>query len=255
MQKVSILPNYHREKSRAANTALRYTNSLPENQNQGRYDVPLHLRQSIDRLGTEMGSGSKSKFRIDSKHLDEDANERHTYGHHRSYQKSRVIQYYEDISGDDSQKKDRFQPELDEELLLLGQDQTYVKADVYRRDLELLLGKSDIRRDSYESPDDYYENPYQDHHLDDSFNHRVETYHLEDLGSQVIEEKAEEEETSTVHVFTNKPITEEYSSVADADISDDDAKITDEASVSRKSINSSMVNIKRTKMFGNKSTL
>ena len=36
----------------------------------------------------------------------------------------------------------------------------------------------------------------------ESYNNRVEVYHLEDLENQVIEEKAEEEETSSVYIYS-----------------------------------------------------
>lgn len=115
-------------------------------------------------------------------------------------------------------------------------------ADNYRKDLDLLLRSDDKYSDDYG-------------YMDESMNNRVESYHLEDLGSQVIEEKAEEEETSTVQVHTNRLTNDEYSSMAEADVSDDDAKVMDEASISRRSINSSVINIKRIKLFGNQSML
>lgn len=81
---------------------------------------------------------------------------------------------------------------------------------------------------------------------------RVETYHLEDLGSMVIEEKAEEEETTTNQVVTNKNV-DDIEDINDED--DLDTKIMDEASVARRSINSSLINIKKTKAYGRKSDL
>ena len=63
-----------------------------------------------------------------------------------------------------------------------------------------------------------------------------EVYYLDDVGTQIIEEKAEEEEMSS-RVVTNRVTHTETSSVVDADISE-------EVSVSRKSINSSVINMK-----------
>lgn len=107
--------------------------------------------------------------------------------------------------------------------------------------------------DEFDQTENHYLN---DSPMDESINHRAESYHLEDLGDQVIEEKAEEEETSTVQVYTNnKDITEGFNTNIDCEISDDDIKIMDEDGISRRSINSSLINIKRTKMFGAKSDL
>jgi hypothetical protein len=80
--------------------------------------------------------------------------------------------------------------------------------DSNKNDLAMLLEKSHIKNDIFEDP--FYS--YDCSPNDESLNHRVETYHLEDLGSQVIEEKAEEEEASTVHVYSNKPSTEDFDS-------------------------------------------
>lgn len=53
MNKSSVLPHYNREKSRQANTVMRYTNSLPNDQQNNHFGIPSHLRKSIDRLGVE----------------------------------------------------------------------------------------------------------------------------------------------------------------------------------------------------------
>lgn len=53
MNKSSVLPHYNREKSRQANTVMRYTNSLPNDQQNNHSGIPSHLRKSIDRLGIE----------------------------------------------------------------------------------------------------------------------------------------------------------------------------------------------------------
>jgi hypothetical protein len=110
-----------------------------------------------------------------------------------------------------------------------------------------------MNQDDFDETENHYLNGSP---MDESINHRAESYHLEDLSNQVIEEKAEEEETSTVQVYTNnRDNTEGFNTNFDCEISDDDAKIMDEASISRRSINSSLINIKRTKMFGVKSEL
>lgn len=62
IQKASVLPSYHREKSRQVSSALRYTNSLPSGYSHSHCDIPLHLRQSIDRLGSDPPSEPKSMF-------------------------------------------------------------------------------------------------------------------------------------------------------------------------------------------------
>lgn len=99
-----------------------------------------------------------------------------------------------------------------------------------------------------EKTPDYYE-----HSGHDSLNHRIETYHLENLSDHVIEEKAEEEEASTVQVNTNKQTVEAFSTLTDC--YEDDIRIMEEDSVSRRSINTSQINIKRTNDFGNNSFL
>jgi hypothetical protein len=53
MNKPSVLPSYNREKSRQANTVMRYTNSLPNDQRDVNSGIPSHLRKSIDRLGLQ----------------------------------------------------------------------------------------------------------------------------------------------------------------------------------------------------------
>lgn len=204
---------------------MRYTNSLPSIASNHGPSIPSHLRKSIDRLG----SGITDPPRI-------------SLGEER-FTKPKVIEYYES----QTPQANETASEIDQEEILT--EGGFISNEFYKREVRDLeeTGKGEIL---YEEMED---NLFLEGDSDGYMGDRVETFHLEDLTSQIIEEKAEEDETTTNQMITNKEF-EKFSSNADVE-SEDDIKIMDEASVSRRSINSSLINIKKTKVFGRKSDL
>jgi hypothetical protein len=49
LQNPSSVYGYHRDKSRANYAALRYTNSLPADKQIDKYQIPQHLKKSIEK--------------------------------------------------------------------------------------------------------------------------------------------------------------------------------------------------------------
>lgn len=115
LQRSSVLPNYNREKSRQSTSSLRYTNSLPTGQAQVHRDIPLHLRQSIDKIGSERTDYDDCKL---NSHIfiDEPPAQGLTQGHQRTY-KREIIEYYEDINQTESPYYPNSPPAIEHILL------------------------------------------------------------------------------------------------------------------------------------------
>ena len=233
LQKSSVVPSYHREKkSRQADWSMRYTNSLPTSGSVSSSQIPSHLRHSIDQLASDSSEPVRSSLMSNY------------------FKQPRVIEYYEDTTPQANESAS--DPDNEYDNILFADGTEFVNADIYRNNISTQNEKKEEKKKYEEFEDHYLESPPNN---DDSINNRVEWFHLEDLGSQIIEEKAEEEETTTNQVFTNKEVTEPFSSVIEVYNSGEDTQILDEASVSRRSINSSVINIKKAKIFGNSTQL
>ena len=116
IQNNSILPSYNREKSRQIAHSMRYTNSLPASRNSATPGIPIHLRKSIDRLGSDaMNPMRKSMC-------------------NNSFQKPQIIEYYEDITPQ-AQFSESNSDQNDDQILV--QETEYVNADLYRKDMEI----------------------------------------------------------------------------------------------------------------------